>query len=370
MGIEGLEFGSPKHLSLQVAEIIEKKILNKEIIVGEKLPPQEDLCKMFKVSLGTMKDALSDLVKEGYIARRRKYGTVVISSEPSQIVDLKTRNVVCIVICTDPEFETAGNQFFSKVISGVGERVKENSLHLMYKTIGGNDNELDFEGREHDIAGLIITGSITPAHLRIVKKTKMPFVLIGDVFQDAKSDEQVDTIANDDFQGGYMATKHLIDLGHRRIAYFTTAFGPYIWEKEYLRGYRQALKDAGIPCDKELEVEAGSQEYKKLYLAFKGFLEKPMSYTGLVCTMNERVYFAVMKAFSEKNIRVPEDISMVAPEYFPGVTSVNNDMEEMGRAAVERLIECLTNPDWKPGRVIIPNKLNAGDSTREIVDSR
>ena len=87
-----LSFENPKPLYLQITDIIEQKITNHELSVGQKLPPQDDLRKVFNVSIDTMKEAISRLTKEGYLACRPRYGTFVVSSEPKKALDFKVNN--------------------------------------------------------------------------------------------------------------------------------------------------------------------------------------------------------------------------------------------------------------------------------------
>ena len=76
----------------------------------------------------------------------------------------------------------------------------------------------------------------------------------------------------------------------------------------------------------------------------------------------------VMKAINETGLKVPEDISLVG---FHSVdyTDVSYDLEELGRVAFDRLYYRLTSADWKPERIVVPNKLTVRNSTRQLVRS-
>src|SRR3989339_844097 len=99
-------FSSSKPLSEQVSAIIEQKILGREIPVGKKIPPQEELRKAFGVGLVTVKTALADLTRQGYISRRPKHGTIVISAKPGREAAAAEKNTVCLVVCTGIEKQT------------------------------------------------------------------------------------------------------------------------------------------------------------------------------------------------------------------------------------------------------------------------
>jgi LacI family transcriptional regulator len=366
MRFEQLDLQSPVPLSLQLAELLEMKIRNKEIAVGQKFPIQGDLREIFKISDYTVNKALSILVKKGYVSRRQNHGTFVISSERKKGIDLERKNGICLVVCTGTLRRTFEEASFSKLISGIEGEVRKRGLHLLYKSINISDKELDFNDKKKDIAGLIITGGITPKHLKMVKKTKIPFVLIGDVLQKKQTDEKADVITTDDFQDIYLATKYLIDLGHKKIVYLASSFSEYPWDKEGLKGYLQALKDANIDCGSDLQIETGASSIEGEYLAMKKFLDKSIPFTSVIFKVLPSPYIGTMKAFKEKGIKVPEDVSLISPDEFPGITAVAHDNEYVGKITVGRLIERLADPDGKPERIIIPNKLIIGGSTRKI----
>ncbi|OGS28300.1 MAG: hypothetical protein A2297_09320 [Elusimicrobia bacterium RIFOXYB2_FULL_48_7] len=369
MKFEQLDFNNQKPLYLQVIDSIEKKITSREIKTGQQLPTVEALCKAFDVSHPTIREALSYLIKAGYLSSRPKHGTIVISSEKAKGAGLKIKNVVCFIPCTGSFRTTVKDPYFYRFLSGAEAKAKEKGLYLLSKTLDESDEELNFEEKEKDIAGLVLAGHITPQHVKTVKKTRMPFVLIGDIYQKTKINDRVDVITSNDFQSTYMATKHLIDLGHTRIVYFVHYLKGFSWDGEYFRGYCQALKDAHIPFNEGLVLETKSSDLSSSYLAMKKLLEQrppEAPFTGVVCSIDIDLYFGALKAFKENNIRVPEDLSVIVPEKIPGMTSFGVDNEDLGKAAIERLYERLTNSAWKPERIFIENKLIIGDSTAPL----
>jgi len=364
-----IDFNGSGTLSLQLREILENKIRNRELKIGEKFPPQEQLRKIYGVSNHTIEAALAGLIKEGFITRRPRHGTVVINYRPSKQAELKKNSSICVVICTNPLVKETGNPAIDIILTGIERKINESSLLLVYKTLDegtGPDSRLDFGDKEKDIAGLIVVGNISQKHLSIINRTKIPYALIGDPYERSNTDKEVDVVGNDDFQSAYLAAKHLVGLGHKRIACFSISFKRYFWEIEHLKGYKQALKESNIEFNKNLLIESNSNNTGECHAAMNKFLDKKLHFTGLICLVNINLYFAALKAFSEKNLWVPDNISVVCNQQFPGVASVSIDHKDMGRAAAERIIERLINPQWKPERVIVPFKLIEGGSTKKI----
>ncbi|OGS27732.1 MAG: hypothetical protein A2297_00290 [Elusimicrobia bacterium RIFOXYB2_FULL_48_7] len=372
----GLNFGNlvtngPQSLYAQISDMIEDKIIRKEIAIGQKLPPEEELCKLFNVSVFTVRASLSELVKKGLLARKQSRGTFVINTEPTVEFDLKKRNELCLIACpASSKNDTNGDislSFFAySVIKGLEMVAREKDLYLLYSTF--NEPEFSLKGRERDIAGLILTGEVTTGRLKAIKKMKIPFLLIGDLYQQAKTDEQVDIISNDDFNGTYLAARHLLDLGHKRILYIDSTLDKYSWDIDYLNGYQHAYKETGLIPDKNLIIEAGKNTEDDAYIATKKFLAKSIPFTGLIC-LKGTMLPGIMKALDEKGLKVPGDVSLVNNGVERNLTATTVDFVQMGRTAVERIIERATNPsNWHPERIIVPYKIIQGNSTRKIED--
>jgi GntR family transcriptional regulator, arabinose operon transcriptional repressor len=366
MEFKSLDLNSPEHYYLQIAKIIENKITSKEIKIGNKLPSEDELCRDFNVCDYTIRKAMAELTKEGYITRRRNLGTVVISSEPKKELALTTKNVIGLVVC--PHLETGSrlgsheDRRFKIVLEGMEEKTKEKGLYIMYSTM--NEPKLALKDKEKDIAGITVIGGIKKEYFNVIKKSGIPFVLLGDIAGDKLTDERVDVIAQDDFRGTYMATKYLIELGHERIVFLRLSSGENSWELEQTRGYIQAMKEAGIRCEDSLQLKTKLSGFENVYAVMKDFLDKSIQFTGLVCP--EDFSMAASYAIRERKLKIPADISVVSVGTESALTSVEYDARDIGRLGVERLIEKITNPDWKPMRVIIPNRLVVRDSTRSL----
>ncbi|OGS27643.1 MAG: hypothetical protein A2297_00205 [Elusimicrobia bacterium RIFOXYB2_FULL_48_7] len=374
MKFEHVDLNNSKPLPAQVTEILERKITEREIPVGQKLPSHRELRKIFNVSINTISEAIANLSRDGYLSSRSKYGTYVVSAQKGKHAGLRTGSAICLLVCLGGTKKITGSMQFSEFISGVEAAVKENNLHLLYKTMDDTDSELSFDNKGKNIAGLIVTGHITPKNYSVIKEAGIPFILMGDVLQDEKVDaprEGVDLICNDDTGLTYLAAKHLIGLGHREILYIANRLYQYPVSVDLLEGYKKALKEAGIGFNEKLLVETANIGYE----AMKHFLEKSpgVPFSAMVCSNASRYTFeSIMKAFQDKNITEPKDIVLVGSDYPAGTTHltvVYNDQAETGRKAVEKLVERLTDPDWKPQRVVLQGKLYIDEMEKETANA-
>jgi DNA-binding LacI/PurR family transcriptional regulator len=359
-----LDYQKSEFLYLQIATMIESRILNNKIKVGQKIPTVRELCATFKVSLPTIRDAIGKLTEEGYLSKRRSLGTFVVNSKPKKGIDLKEKNEIALIFCKKPGQEDLQNIYFYRIIRGVENKVKEKNGYLLFVTFDKSESNSYLEGKKETIAGIIVMGRILPERFKIIKRTQMPYVLIGDLSQKTRTDEKVDIIGNDDFQGIYLATRHLTGLGHKKILYVRRNWG-YFYEEDSLKGYKQALKDADIAYDRNLHIEIGSSgDINDVYSASKKILRKPKPFSAVVCSATNCIS-GLLRALREKNLRIPEDISMVSVSSTE-FTAMQYDPLDMGKAAVERLYRRLNNPNCPPERTIVPYKLIDRGSTRRI----
>ena len=154
-------------------------------------------------------------------------------------------------------------------------------------------------------------------------------------------------IVADDERGGYLATQHLLDLGHRQIGCIVRAGDPTT-SSARADGYRAALAEKGIRLDDKLIV-ASEFEYAAGEEAARQLLRLPQRPTAVVAH-NDIMAIGAMKAFDEAGLRVPEDMSLVgfddialARYVRPPLTTVANPKDQMGRAAAELLLDLLSH---------------------------
>jgi LacI family transcriptional regulator len=168
------------------------------------------------------------------------------------------------------------------------------------------------------------------------------------VILDSRSTDPQDSwVVPDEESGGYEATSHLIELGHRRIGYVREA-NIYPADPERFTGYQRALSDHGIPFDADLVAidkndPFGGHDAAARLLA----LEDPP--TAIQC-YTDRMAMGAYRAVRHAGLRIPDDVSVIgfdnqdhiAPWLEPPLTTMQLPHEEMGRWAVEHLLGVLS----------------------------
>jgi LacI family transcriptional regulator len=171
-----------------------------------------------------------------------------------------------------------------------------------------------------------------------------------------------------------MAVRHLIELGHRRIAIVTNAPLSYTAARDRLAGYRLALRDAGIESDERLVAEADFNAASGR-TAMAGLLEA----NGLTAAFvaSDVVALGAMAAIREAGRRVPDDVSVVGfddvpPAAWPAydLTSFRQRVNRMVAETVTTLIEHIEGGATEPRRIAIDGVLIERGSTRKPETSR
>jgi LacI family transcriptional regulator len=162
---------------------------------------------------------------------------------------------------------------------------------------------------------------------------------------------QCPTVVANNFRGGYMATKHLIELGHESIACISRPNELY-HSQERVRGYLTALQDHHLASSKELIVKGGFRLEDGRAATFKllNFKHPPTA----IFAYNDFMAIGALRAASERGLRVPEDLSIVGFDDIPqsaftvpALTTIRQPKLDMGRRGTElliNLIDCKSPP--------------------------
>ena len=167
---------------------------------------------------------------------------------------------------------------------------------------------------------------------------------------------KVDSVGIDNLGGGYIATRHLIELGHRKILHIT---GPQTSSEAQnrRRGYEQAMKEAGLEpalVQGDWTAETGFRIGVELNLDLTG-------YTGIF-TANDQLSLGLLKALNMRGVKVPSDISLVgfddipeSPYFNPPLTTIRQDFNQLGEVAIELLLSDLAGTKRKKVETLKPS---------------
>jgi LacI family transcriptional regulator len=254
-----------------------------------------------------------------------------------------------------------------EVIRGVAERRERSPYELVLFTTSSQERNEELFGRT--LAGGLTDGLLvmlppgTAEAFTDMQRRGFPVVLIDDRGYHL----EFPSVSVTNQHGAYQATRHLLDLGHQRIA---VASGPldYRYNQERLHGVRQALGEAGLALRDEL-VHAGEPNEAGGGAAAQAFMGLPEPPTAIFAA-NDLISFGVMAAAAERGLRIPRDLSIVGFDDLPqaalarpALTTVRQPMYRIGLTAVELLLDLVEGRPPSRSRIELETELVIREST-------
>lgn len=317
---------------------------------GKRTPRQpsiKDIARLARVSHPTVSRALqnSPLVNAQTAAKIRKIADETgyrASAVARGLVTRRTRTIGLVVTTVD-------DPFASEVTCGIEQTANDHGYAVFLANSNADperERKVVQELAERRVDGIIVTSSRVGAlYLPLLKELNVPIVLVNDQYPG----EFVHSVLIENVEGTRAAVEHLIELGHRRIAYVGDRFG-YQSDAERLAGYKQALAQAGIEFVAALAVE-GDGRAEAAIEAVNALLALPAPPTA-ICCYNDMTALGAMRAIHARGLRVPEDISLAgfddlffAAYLQPPLTTVRQPMRRMGQMAMENLFKLMSGEE-------------------------
>jgi LacI family transcriptional regulator len=221
--------------------------------------------------------------------------------------------------------------------------------------------ELASAGRQ---AAIMVTSELTGADLTALSRARLPVVVIDPL---NLPNARVTSVGSTNFAGGLVATQHLLDLGHRQIAYLG---GPAAaaCNQARLQGYRGAMEAAGAPVP-DGYARAGRFSYEHGIAGGAALLDLPAPPTAVFAGSDETA-LGVIEAARVRGLRIPEDLSVVgfddtpvARLAAPPLTTVRQPLREMGAVAVRTALRLGAGERVDSHHVELATELVARQST-------
>ncbi|SER28330.1 GntR family transcriptional regulator, arabinose operon transcriptional repressor [Gracilibacillus ureilyticus] len=340
----------------KIKQSIKTNILKGLITTNEKISSESQLMKEFKVSRHTVRLAIGELVNEGWLYREQGAGTFCADRRESNLSSINENNKNIAIVTT-----FISEYIFPTIIRGAESYLSEHGYNV---SIFNTNNQYNQEEKiltqilSSNYAGVIIepthSASANPnlKYYLNMEKEKIPYVMINAMYEEL---EPV-SFSLDDVKGGFLQTKHLIDLGHRDIVciYKTDdAQG-----QNRLKGYIKAHRECNLRLNpKNIITYQTENEHSKPIDDLKELLKvKADCPTAVVC-YNDQLVLRLLDFVREEGIKVPEhlsfvgyDDSLLAELSEVKLTSVIHPKSELGRDAARAIIRLIQkNNQIDPG---------------------
>lgn len=320
-----------------------------------------DVAQAAGVHPGTVSRALNNPseVSAATVVRVRRAATKLgyVPNPHARGLKMSRSNLLGVVV---PDLT---NPLFPPVIRGIDDTVAERGFSAV---IVNTDIDHDREAqqvkalRARQVDGLIVcTANLQhPLYEQLVQE-KFPLVfLIRTV-----ADPSVSAVTGDDSAGIAMAVRHLVQLGHRRIAHIA---GPQDNSAgvRRLRAFELAMREHDLPVDPDLIVMADQFQESGGAAVAAGLLDSGHDFTAVVAA-NDLLALGMYDAMAERGLRCPDDLSVTGfndmpflDKISPPLTSVNVPLYEIGVQGARLLLEALTDPKaYHPRSVQLPVQL-------------
>lgn len=358
----------PKHEQLK--DEIVRWIESGRYRPNDRLPTEHEIAEKSGMSRQTVRQSIGSLVQEGKLYRKQGSGTFVAGGIERKQSDVPTVGVLTTYI---------SDYIFPQIVQGTESVLRAGGYHMI---LASTDND---KAKERDnleklsaapIRGLIIEptksalGNANLDCFLTLDALRIPYLTINERYAEL----DCPCVKMDDEQGGYMAAKHLIELGHRRIAGFFKTDD--LQGTARLRGFLRAFREFGVPVIPDAIFRYGTEDKRtKPYERALSLLrdepsERP---TAIVC-YNDELAVLLLEAARQAGLRVPDDLSVVgfddsflATATEIKLTTIAHPKRELGEQAARMLLSMMEggaggrSKDWVFEPVLV-----ARESTKAI----
>lgn len=327
------------------------------------------LAVQLQLSTATVSKALRDSHEISYETKQRVLQLAArLNYVPNPYASSLRRRVSKTIAVVIPE---VADSFFAEAINGIESIAQAKGYHvLIYLTHESFEKEksilLDFQsGRVDGILLSVSAETVSREHIFQLQKNRIPIVFFDRICDDV----QAAKVSTNDYEAGYVATRHLIDNGYKKIAYLSVSPTLLISNKRR-DGYSQALIDNNININDSYIVTCSlNDDYNTK--AINDLLLSEDRPDGVIASV-EKLATAVYIVCQNLKIKIPEDIAVTsfsnlktASILDPSLTTITQPAFDMGKAAASLLFKSLEKKNFRLDmeNLVFPSVLNIRNST-------
>lgn len=356
----------PKYITIKKS--IQNKIENHDYVINTKIPSESDLRVEYNVSRHTIRQAISELVNEGYLLKQQGSGTYVSDLFKARQAVKKEKRTIGVITTYLSDY------IFPSIIRGIEKELTRHNYSLM---LSSTQNNTENEKRslesmlEQNVDGLIVeptkSNLMNPNlnyYLNLAERHK-PVVMLNASYEEL----DLPVVALNDEDAGKLATDHLIKQGHTNIGIITKSDD--LQGKNRLKGYIKALYDAKLSFSNDNILRYDTEGKANLPSIIRILLENDDFPTAFVC-YNDEVAVMLIKEMDKLQLNCPEDISIVSHDnslystVHPTVklTSIDHPKEELGKRAAKLIVKAVEEGTAVPDYIFEPNLIARNSSSR------
>lgn len=324
-----------------------------------------DIARLAGVSASTVSRALSGspLIPEATRNRITELANSLGYRVNVGAANLRKRGVQTIgVVILGDSMQMISDPFLLSILGSVADALDERGMSLLLTRLKDNRKHVLSDLVESgQVGGLIVIGQLTMHdYLNELTRNGFPMVVWGAHLPDAL----YPVVGGDNAMGGYLATRHLIEHGCRRIAFFGDTSHPEAGLR--YQGYARALQEAGIPQDPRL-LQSFLFGDMRIREVINGWLDQQLSFDSIFAS-SDVTAISLMGSLNERGIAVPSQVRLVgyddialAEHVHPTLTTIRQPTGAAGRALVDLLFEALEGQARRS--IVLPAQLIQRESS-------
>jgi len=321
-----------------------------------------DIAEATGLSIGTVSRALKNQAGMTEVTRNKvREAALRLGYDFSQLKKGRIRRIAFLL--HSQHNTLASSPFFSPVLHGAEEACRREGVALSFIVVGPADPVME-QIRLHQPDAILCAGFFEPEVLSALMLTGKPMALVD------MQRRGFTSVNPDNALGGYLATRHLLRTGHRRIAMLSGSLAHYSIQQRN-KGFRRALFEAKVHADPDLEViiPTMGEGDDGVVEAMRSLLSLPKPPDAVFC-YNDSTALVAMKHCMNEGLKVPYDIAFVgfddistAANSVPPLSTVHVDKEALGATGVELLLHL--KPEEPPTEMTLPVEMIVRESSSD-----
>lgn len=331
-------------LSAQVRSYVLSKITGKQWNKGDKIPKDQDLASELGISYQTVRGVVSQLAKDGYLQRYQGKGTFVAHDLPLHGELNEKRRI--LFVHTSGDF----NNLFARLVT---QQAVDQGFEVLEQLVCSCQDAIEtfnhFDRDRYDAVLFLPPGGQVNAELLMFQKTaRVPFIFLDCDLTAV----QCNSVMTDSRKGGELAAKHLLALGHQKIAVVIGEPADTSQVRDRVQGFIGLLEILGIKpviidCHAEVICDRTALACQIIEQKLKDGLEVTAIYA-----VSDATAIGVMHALQKENIEVPRQVSVIGFDGLPlgefinpPLTSVYQPLKEVARVSIQMLGQMFDGSD-------------------------
>lgn len=354
-----------KFLYEKVYEALKQDILAGNFKFNDFLPSEKEIGDKMEVDRTTVRKALGILVEDGLVEKQAGVGTkVILRQHQPEISNNNYKNIGFLLPRSQKKTDRITQPFYSSLFYQVEAECRRKGFSLIYTTL---DEDSDFFQvvEAHHLSGVIFVTNVSQKFLQQALAAKIPSILVNGYY------ENMTSILCNNTEGAYKAIKHLVELGHKRIAIITGMEG-YVTCAERLEGCHKAARELGITFD-ACDVYEGNWEFDGGYQGVQEIFSAKESCPTALFAFNDMMAIGAIQALTEIGKSVPEDVSVVGFDnenvpynpLIPKLTTIDVQIKTIASVAVSNIVYRMENKEINHMKIETPVNLVIGATTKQ-----